>query len=65
MDKDSPFFYLDEKREPAKQRRVHVLFCTMCHHVWKASGVSKNCLNCTNQGTVVSLVKYETEMPIT
>ena len=65
IDPDSPFA-AHETRKPLKpSRRVHVNFCDVCHHVWKAPAAAKMCINCKGNGlTARSLVSYETEVPV-
>lgn len=66
MDHDSPFASRKAARAIASTRTIHVNFCTVCHHVWKAPAASKTCINCKGNGECAkSLVSYQTEVPIT
>lgn len=68
MDHDSPFARHVKVEDIAQQKRsltIHVLFCEICNHVWKAPSDTKKCTNCTNPGGVRSLVSYISQTPIT
>lgn len=65
MDQDSPFAAFSRTDPIAPTRQVYVNFCETCHHVWKAPAIARQCINCTNPGTVRCLVQYETEFTIT
>lgn len=67
MDNDSPFAGHASAAPLAPGRTMHVLYCDICHHVWKAPAASTKCINCiqVNPNTARSLVSYETGVPIT
>lgn len=66
MHEDSPFNLFEKPKPIAPSRIMYVLFCMVCHYVWKAPGETKQCMNCKGNGdSVTTLAKYQTEHPIT
>lgn len=66
MDPSSPFAGMPTSTSTKPSRIIHVNFCAVCHHVWKAPSEAATCINCKGNGlTARSLVSYETEVPIT
>lgn len=66
MDPSSPFASQPATAPIKPSRAVHVNFCTVCHHVWKAPAAAKTCINCKGNGECArSLISYETEVRIT
>ena len=65
MEPHSPFANFEHSKPIAPSRIIYVLFCDICHHVWKAPAEAKICINCIGNGeTVRSLASYKTETPI-
>lgn len=62
LDPSSPFALLEHAKPIAPTRTIHVNFCPVCHHVWKAPAAAVHCINCTNDVPCVSLTHYETEL---
>lgn len=65
MDQDSPFASFGKPDAITPTRVVYVMFCVICHYVWKAPGVATACVNCKNPDIPIELVHYDTEVPIT
>lgn len=68
MDADSPFADRETPAPLAGKLTVHVNYCPLCHHVWKASAAATACVNCNRSGRggkAVSLVSYLQDTPIT
>jgi len=63
MDPRSPFSKFQAPNKIAPSGRVFVIFCEVCHYVWKAPAPTTQCINCTNIDTAKCLVSYETEAP--
>lgn len=64
MDPDSPFRAMNEVRMPMN-RTIHVNFCDVCHHVWKAPAAATVCINCKGNGeSARSLASYVGDVPI-
>jgi hypothetical protein len=62
MDPRSPFAAFAKSEQIPHTTKVHVNYCVVCHHVWKAPAAASQCINCTNENTACSLVNYDTEV---
>lgn len=64
MEPDSPFAGHATATPVKPSRIVHVNFCDVCHHVWKAPAAAISCINCKginckgNGDCARSLVSY-------
>lgn len=64
MDPNSPFAHFNNQESIGPTKTIHVNFCSVCHHVWKAPSAAKFCINCKGNGECArSLISYETEVP--
>jgi len=62
IDSNSPFASFETSRKIKHTTRVYVLYCSVCHHIWKAPSISSKCINCKGNGdTARCLIDYDTE----
>lgn len=66
MESDSPFASFGVEKPLKNSLTIHVMFCDVCHYVWKAPTETTRCINCKGNGECArSLVSYKTEVRIT
>ena len=66
VEADSPFASFGVEKPLKTSLIIHVNFCDVCHHVWKAPKEATECINCKGNGPCArSLVSYQTEVRIT
>jgi len=62
VESNSPFADFETSNKIKHTTKIYVLYCIVCHHVWKAPAISITCINCKGNGdTARCLIEYDTE----